>query len=69
MAGRGSGPVELLHKASLRFRQHGVGVALEVLEGVFASAGVDAGTRHLLRWLADERYAAARRVLDRKSVV
>ena len=30
-----------------------------MLEGVFAGAGVDAGTRHLLRWLADERFAGA----------
>lgn len=62
--GRGAGPVDPLHKATLRFRQHGVGVELEVLEGTFASAGVDAGTRHLLRWLADERYAGAASVLD-----
>lgn len=55
---------ELLHKATLTFRQHGVGVELEVLEGVFASAGVDAGTKQLLRRLADDRFAASRRVLD-----
>lgn len=62
-AGRGA-PVDPLRKATLRYRQHGVGIELEVLEGTFASAGVDAGTRHLLRWLADERYAGVRSVLD-----
>jgi 16S rRNA (guanine1207-N2)-methyltransferase len=62
-AGRGA-PVDPLRKATLRYRQHGVGIDLEVLEGTFASAGVDAGTRHLLRWLADERYAGVRSVLD-----
>lgn len=53
-----------LHKATLAYKQHGVAVELEVLEGVFAGAGVDAGTRHLLRWLAGERYAGATSVLD-----
>jgi SAM-dependent methyltransferase len=46
------------------FRQHGVGVELVALEGVFAGAGVDAGTRHLLRWLAADRYTTASTVLD-----
>jgi 16S rRNA G1207 methylase RsmC len=39
-------------------------VRLEVLEGVFASAAVDAGTRHLLRWLAGERFSSVGTVLD-----
>jgi SAM-dependent methyltransferase len=41
-----------------------VGVQLVVLEGVFSSAGVDAGTKHLLRWLATDRFASASSVLD-----
>lgn len=53
-----------LHKATLAFKQHGVGIELHALEGVFAGAGVDAGTRHLLRWLAADRYAGAARILD-----
>jgi 16S rRNA G1207 methylase RsmC len=57
-------PADPLHKGTLAFRQHGVGVQLEVLEGVFAGASVDAGTRQLLRWLAADRYAGAGRVLD-----
>lgn len=64
MTRRRAAPADPLHKATLTFRQHRVGVTLEVLEGTFASAGVDAGTRHLLRWLADERYQAATSVLD-----
>lgn len=60
----GSDLPDPLHKATLTYKQHGVAVELEVLEGVFASAGVDSGTRHLLRWLADERYASATSVLD-----
>ena len=44
-------------QGTLTFRQHGVGVELEVLEGAFASAGVDAGTKQLLRRLADDRFA------------
>jgi 16S rRNA G1207 methylase RsmC len=53
-----------LRRRSLRFRQHGVGVELEVLEGTFSAAGVDVGTRHLLRWLAADRYAGVASVLD-----
>lgn len=60
----GRRPVDPLHKDTLTFRQHGVGVQLEVLEGTFSSAGVDAGTRHLLRWLSGERYADVASVLD-----
>ena len=63
-ARRGRRPVELLHKQALGFRQHGVGVELEVLEGTFASAGIDAGSKQLLRRLADERFAGCGRVLD-----
>jgi 16S rRNA (guanine1207-N2)-methyltransferase len=62
--GRGGRPVDLLHKATLAFRQHGVGVELEVLEGVFAGAGVDAGTKQLLRRLADDRFGPCVEVLD-----
>lgn len=61
---RGPRPVDLLHKTTLGFRQHGVAVELEVLEGVFASAGVDAGTKQLLRRLADEVFAPCLAVLD-----
>ena len=53
-----------LHRGTLGFKQHGVAVELEVLEGVFSATAVDAGTRHLLRWLAAERYAGAATVLD-----
>lgn len=55
---------EPLRRGTLRFKQHGVAVTLEVLEGVFSATAVDAGTRHLLRWLAAERYSRARSVLD-----
>ncbi len=58
------GGADPLHRGTLRFRQHGVGVDLEVLEGTFSTAGVDAGTRHLLRWLTAERYQGATTVLD-----
>lgn len=61
---RPAGPVDLLHKATLDFRQHGVGVELEVLEGVFASAGIDAGTKQLLRRLAGELFEPCQAVLD-----
>jgi 16S rRNA G1207 methylase RsmC len=53
-----------LHRGTVAFKQHGVAVELDVLEGVFSSAGVDAGTRHLLRWLASDRYREVRSVLD-----
>lgn len=53
-----------LHRGTIAFKQHGVAVDLDVLEGVFSATAVDAGTRHLLRWLAAERYAAVGSVLD-----
>lgn len=53
-----------LHRGTLGFKQHSVAVTFDVLEGVFSAATVDAGTRHLLRWLAADRYRGARRVLD-----
>ena len=62
---RRAGPAaDPLHRRSLPFRQHGVGIQLEVLEGVFAGAGVDAGTRQLLRRLGADSHAGARTVLD-----
>lgn len=57
-------PADPLHKGRLSLRQHGIGVELEVLEGVFAGAAVDAGTTQLLRRLAEERFRERDAVLD-----
>lgn len=64
MSRRRSPTADPIHKRTLTLRQQGVEVRLEVLEGLFATAGVDAGTTRLLRWLATDRYAGAGSVLD-----
>lgn len=57
-------PADPLHRGTLAFKQHGTAVELDVFEGVFSAAAVDAGTRHLLRWLAADRYEGVGTVLD-----
>jgi 16S rRNA (guanine1207-N2)-methyltransferase len=56
--------VHPLHRGTLDLKQHGTAVRLDVLEGAFSAASVDAGTRQLLRWLAADRYRAVASVLD-----
>ena len=53
-----------LTRGRLEFRQHGVGIELEVAHGLFSAATIDPGTRFLLRWLAERGGYDGAAVLD-----
>jgi len=53
-----------LTRGRLQYRQHGVGVELEVAHGLFSTTTIDPGTRFLLRWLGERGGFDGTSVLD-----
>ena len=53
-----------LTRGRLPYRQHGVGIELEVAHGLFSATTIDPGTRFLLRWLGQRGGFDGTSVLD-----
>jgi 16S rRNA G1207 methylase RsmC len=58
------GPPDDAYRARLRYRQNRRELWFDVAEGLFSTAGIDAGTAFLLRWLGGPGFGDAVRVLD-----